>query len=97
MEEENLLIPLVKPISRAEEKTHHAGQINFKMGNPHSQIDFKMENPFGQSNFKMGNPVGQINFNMKNPVGSKLFSPARRFRTRRLEAATRGEVALEVK
>ena len=43
MEEENLLIPLVKPISRAEEKTHHAGQINFNMGNPHSQIDFKME------------------------------------------------------
>ena len=53
MEEENLLIPLLKPISRAEEKTHHAGQTNFKMGNPQSQIDFKMENPFGQSNFKM--------------------------------------------
>ena len=43
MEEENLLIPLLKPISRVEEKTHHAGQINFNMGNPHSQIDFKME------------------------------------------------------
>ena len=73
MEEENLLIPLVKPISRAEEKTHHAGQINFKMGNPHSQIDFKMENPFGQSNFKMWNPVGQLISIWKIRLGQNYF------------------------